>query len=443
MFSGPLESPNNALLVPPLHAVPRPQTGRKPQRSSPLAGPAVLVSDAEETSSLLITSSSPIQGHDPNFLLPPTIRPRPKSIASGYSTSRSLHQQSLTSWRRPHAPGTKQIIRPTSSVLPFSATQEYFSDADFSCSREARNFGERCQNMEHRSTLPLTRTRGQRVLPMTTNGPPTIVLDGTSINDVPQNPPPVRPRTHMAGTMPRANSWYITSAYDDTPKFSRLGLSADNVVLPVSAKEYKKQRQRHSTSSDFSLAKDSSLKKRSSLPMGSTLASTLKLARSFTSTSSDHELAQEPSTPSTPSSLSLHTTTTFAESLDSSPTSSLSSPHPSLPRTRTRSFTNSSSSSYTCFMPDSITPSSRSSINGETTQGLAHRKDPQREGKALSISSGKGRSKSLFASKTKRSTATQFFNPESIIICPVVDKDEKKLRRGSMIRKFIRLFVPS
>ncbi|KAG5644852.1 hypothetical protein DXG03_007582 [Asterophora parasitica] len=36
------------------------------------------------------------------------------------------------------------------------------------------------------------------------------------------------------------NNWLTTNTYDTTPRFSRLGISASSVVLPVSAREYKR-----------------------------------------------------------------------------------------------------------------------------------------------------------------------------------------------------------
>ncbi len=42
---------------------------------------------------------------------------------------------------------------------------------------------------------------------------------------------------------PRDNSWYTEHAYTTTPRFSRLGLPAKGVVLPLSAKEYKKKKE--------------------------------------------------------------------------------------------------------------------------------------------------------------------------------------------------------
>ena len=49
---------------------------------------------------------------------------------------------------------------------------------------------------------------------------------------------------------PDDNSWYVANEYSETPKFSRLGLAGSNVVMPVSAKERKKQiSQRYSVAS--------------------------------------------------------------------------------------------------------------------------------------------------------------------------------------------------
>ena len=436
MLPGSLETPSSGLPVLPLPSMPRSKTGRKPQRSSPLAGPAVLVSDAEETSNSVFVSPSPTKSHDRISLSPPTLRPRPKSMVSDYSTL-SLHQQSLTLRSRPHAPGTKQIIRPISSVLPFSATQEHFSNAHSSCSPtggEVRNIGE---HLGYRNISPLTRSDSKRV--SSTTRLPTISINEKPIDvDVPQVPPSARSTSRMSGTLPRDNSWYIASAYDDTPRFSRLGLSADNVVLPVSAKEYKKC-QRHRQHTPNSDGKDSSGNRRSLL-----MGCTLKLARSFTRSSSDHQLAQEPSSPSTPSSLSSQASTTFPGS-DSPTTPESLSPHPSLSRTRTSSFTNSSSSSYTCFVPDIVTSSSRTSVKEEMIQdpassNIAHGMVLQQD----SVS-GKDRSRKLLTKRRTLGSSGQLrFNPETrSIVSPVLEKDEKKLRRGGMFRRFIiRFFVP-
>ena len=431
MFPGSLETPSIGLLVPLLPSMSRSNTGRKPQRSSPLAGPAVLVSYADDNSSSV---ASPIQGHGRTSLSPPKLRPRPKSMVSDYSTL-SLHPQPLTPRSRPHAPGTKQIIRPISSVLPFSATQEHFSNASSSCSPaygEFRSLDEQYQHLRYINTVPLTSSDSKRI--SSTTRIPTI-----SINEKPIDvPPPARSTSRMTGTLPRDNSWYIASAYDDTPRFSRLGLSADNVVLPVSTKEFKKS-QRHRQHTPNSDGKDSSGNRRSLL-MECTLASTLKLARSFTRTSSDHQLAQEPSSPSTPSSLSSQASTTFPGS-DSSTRHESLSPHPSLSRTRTSSFTNSSSSSYTCFVPDIVTSPSRTSVKEEKTQDPASSTIPQQD----SVS-GKDRSKKLLTKRRTLGPSGQLrFNPEtrSVVSSPVLEKDEKKRRGASVFKKFIiRLFVP-
>jgi len=447
------EHTTGPLLAPPRLSPSPLKTGRKPQRSSPLAGPVVSVSEAEAETEDLPTlsraSSSPVLNHDCNFLSPHTLRPkvsfshpRPKSMVSDYSTL-SLHPQSLAARNHLHEPSPKQRIRPISAIVPSSAV---IRDRYSHSAEDFRNLVEQNSIYGHIPPLPTSNL----VSPSTSQlKPPKILVNEESI-DVPQIPPPAMSKSRISRTIAKDNSWYIASAYEGSPRFSRLGLAASNVVMPVSAKEYKKCQQhrsgnRHSTyspmaNSDDSLAKAASGSKRSLL-MSSTLAKLTK--------ASDHQEASSPSPSPTQTSLSSNASNSSRES-GSSPASSTTSslsPDSSLSRTRTRtsSFTDSSST-YTCFMPES----SRTSINEEATRGsssIVHPgKDTHQLGKRLSM----GGSKLFLGSKTKRTTVasgTLPTNPETRSVKggvggPVVDKNEK-LRRGGTFRRFMKFFVSS
>ncbi|KJA18665.1 hypothetical protein HYPSUDRAFT_79066 [Hypholoma sublateritium FD-334 SS-4] len=78
----------------------------------------------------------------------------------------------------------------------------------------------------------------------------------------PARPKSITPphRSPVARTPPKDNSWYTEHAYTTTPRFSRLGLPAEGVVLPLTAKEYKKKNGNVSRHSSQSMSKRSTSK---------------------------------------------------------------------------------------------------------------------------------------------------------------------------------------
>lgn len=447
-----LSVPASGLLAPPppLHT----KTGRKPQRSSPLAGPAVSVTDSEDSLSRLRVSSSPSLYLDAHSLSPLT---SPKRVSAGSSRPKSLYS-SLSF--NPHSlhpqdcpalpPGTKQLTRPASSIFPLTATQVHFSDSTSSGSQATKQHRDRGERRLSKY--------GNHAVPSRKLEPPIIMLNEEAI-DVAQTtiPPLVRSASRTTeSTSPRDNSWYITNAYEETPRFSRLSLAAGSVVMPVSAKEYKKGQRRsvypsgngHSPSvnSGGNIATKPTSGNRRTLFMAS-LASTLNLTGPNARTSPDYQEPPSLTHSFSQPSLSSRASNSFPDS-DSSPASSTTSslfPGSNLSRTRTNSFTDSSST-HTFVVPEIVTSSSKTSISEEIAQepsptvihGMETPQVPTV--KRVFLSSKINRRTVALGSLPPLNQETT--RVKAAISAPVVERNEK-MRRGGTLKRIIRFFVSS
>jgi hypothetical protein len=86
-----------------------------------------------------------------------------------------------------------------------------------------------------------------------------------------------------SSSQPQVNSWYTVNTYDVTPRFSRLGLSASTVVMPLSPKEHRRVSRRN-TATSLPTKRFFLPSKPSTLPLEP--LQTSPLSRTFSTTSS-------------------------------------------------------------------------------------------------------------------------------------------------------------
>ncbi|KIK07550.1 hypothetical protein K443DRAFT_673146 [Laccaria amethystina LaAM-08-1] len=254
--------------------------GRKPLRSSPLAGPSVsplvIIDDADcdhESDTLRLSKPEVIALPQ---LPAKTLVPRPKSsegvmpipdrrLSIAWDASPNSSLSPLDTLRRPEK---HRLKRPRSAHSPADA-YNFSRPQDFPVSATDD------------SASPRTTSSN-----LSSRRPHSFYIDPTAIPSGPPHFPDAVPQS--APRSPTDNSWYIASPYDVTPRFSRLGLASSGVVLPVSAKAHRAGKP--STLSLHSSPSSSTLKPRSTIPN--------KLIRSAGSTPSNSVVHLTSSTPS-------------------------------------------------------------------------------------------------------------------------------------------------
>jgi len=259
---GPVASGSklNEFLPPPTpHALHRANTARKPLRSSPLAGPAL-------SSDRAVVSLNDGEGRVPRVSSSPSItaRPlsmqlrskssqsitRPHSMISIYSPSSSaippLPQDAPKTYRRPTTPtSTKRPLSEIRLKRPASAVYSPADSADTTTPKDSpgHNVTRQLQGSASVGDIKTHRDPHLRYSVASNVGSSLSVVHGRPVSVI-----EAAGSTHSAP--PADNTWYVANTYAVTPKFSRLGLSGSNVVMPVSAKDHKKQQ--HSRSSSAS-----------------------------------------------------------------------------------------------------------------------------------------------------------------------------------------------
>ncbi|KAF8993431.1 hypothetical protein BDQ17DRAFT_1368323 [Cyathus striatus] len=148
------------------------------------------------------------------------------------------------------------------------------------------------------SHADLERSKFSKPRPKSTHGYPIPNGSGSSLTV----PVPPLPRSFSHSPQEASSSsWMTTNTYDSTPKFSRLGLAASNVVLPVSARE----RKRSSTSLNARVPSASSI-----------TSSRSRTGMTYPSSSLSSHNSTTPSSPPSPSlSLTRSTSASSDESL--------------------------------------------------------------------------------------------------------------------------------
>lgn len=253
--------------------------GRKPMRSSPLAGPSVsplfIINDADHDN-----DSDTLRLSKPEMIALPqlpakTLVPRPKSsegvmplpdrrLSIAWEASPKSSLSPLDTLRRPER---HKLKRPRSAHSPADAY-------DFS------------RPQEFPASATDDSARGRMTSNVSSRRPHSFYIDPTAIPSGPPHFPDCVPQSPPRS--PTDNSWYIASAYDVTPRFTRLGLASSGVVLPVSAKAHRvdKPSTSHLRSSPSSIT----LKPRSTIPS--------RLSKSAGSTPSNSVVHFTSSTPS-------------------------------------------------------------------------------------------------------------------------------------------------
>ena len=480
VFNAQSPSDCKSHLTPP-HALLRSKTSRKPHRSSPLAGPAVLplnnngesATSSKSVSRLSSSLSLYDFGHsEVSSLSSSQGLSRPTSMISmGSAVSYTLSQDSSIPRRRSMAP--KELIRPMSAFPLHLNSHSGCSRGlcDGHLSRECRN-SQGC----HRR-YPDGLALSPSVHPDATRQPiPTVIISGPEpdVVDVPRTPPLARTKSQSTSSSPRDNSWYTFNTYVETPRFSRLSLAADSVVMPVSAKEHKKRQQQQrpqpldntpsgsgSQSTDVGISTGGSHSKEvnqqsligglsSSVSRRSTKSNDAR-RRPATSPTSPPRSQRVPDTLQTSLAHSLLTST-----LPSSTSSSSSSPDSSPHRTRAISFTDSLATTF--FVP-SITSSSQTSVCDDAHQRevLVTIQNVNTEAQCARKPSSMGRAK-LAKKKSLLARLGRWTVTSSTVSLPVTmankDLDKKstqplcqsrteKSSRTTGIRGFFKLFVSS
>ncbi|KAF8963501.1 hypothetical protein BDZ97DRAFT_1919746 [Flammula alnicola] len=234
-------------LLPSQHAAQRAKTARKPLRSSPLAGPAL----SNDRSVVSLADSDPA--------------PRPSSSASMRNISEMLPTQPLSCHLRSKSsqsvtrPNSRKSIYPPSpspSPQPHLSPQHSSSGSNVTPARSSRRLVkvrkiERPPSVVHPPRETTVHMEGVSApsLPDLLDPSAAIRLEycfcGTIFLHASERKygshGPGETQSILKPTAPVDNSWYVHSPYDITPKFSRLSLAAPNVVMPVSAKQHRKQ----------------------------------------------------------------------------------------------------------------------------------------------------------------------------------------------------------
>ncbi|KAF9036338.1 hypothetical protein BJ165DRAFT_1508017 [Panaeolus papilionaceus] len=96
------------------------------------------------------------------------------------------------------------------------------------------------------TTPPSKRFSASTSSPLSTpsHSPESLFFSVSSTTSRSPSSPTPRPKR----TTPSNNSWYTANTWGEIPKFTRLGLSAPGVVLPISAKEHMRLKRVHATS---------------------------------------------------------------------------------------------------------------------------------------------------------------------------------------------------
>ncbi|KAF9447273.1 hypothetical protein P691DRAFT_760917 [Macrolepiota fuliginosa MF-IS2] len=212
----------------------QPPSGRRPLRSSPLAGPVLQLDDSipeaeEENHRPSRTCSTP----DVASLIPspPLRKGRPKTAENPLGFSR-LSIPSAATLKRP----TSHVVlgdltkKNGESTRRLSQVQPTLAPSSSLCTlRHPPSMAEGLRDRKPTPSAPAI----QR--PRTAHGYPIHPKPLPSANlQFPEHIPRVHTRDKTD------NSWLTANTYDTTPKFSRLGLASSGVVLPVSAKEHKR-----------------------------------------------------------------------------------------------------------------------------------------------------------------------------------------------------------
>ena len=282
--------------MPPMTKARRPKSAdahvgnTKPMRSSPLAGPALsrslatpvlTVSSNKPTDPLLTVTTPPIC-----HVLHPKSSQNLDSCDSGSSTPTGT-----ISRRRGLGPITAGSARSQSLYIPSTSS----SDSGHALPSLRTPASE--WEIDPLQSLTISRTplrprpssgiaSFRLPIPIVEEEPDWQVeeLDGTdssSKNTSCNSSTSDFPKSRSA-SQPQVNSWYTTNTYDVTPRFSRLGLSASTVVMPLSPKEHRR------------LSRNTSLA-RTNTTTTTTTTTGLPTKRFFIPS-----LSSKPSTPATP-----------------------------------------------------------------------------------------------------------------------------------------------
>lgn len=185
--------------------------GRRPIRSSPLAGPAL---SGDWLSSALEKEEC-----------------RPSKVSSTPDLTALV--SSSTAARRPRtSQGLPSLSRPSSSAA---------ARTSLSASPSARSFRalEMSKRADHSSVdLPPAPPASipAWVRPKSPPANPSALASRKSRSPLPETEIDAHHRTHASHDA--SESWLTTNTYSTTPRFSRLGLASSNVVMPISAREH-------------------------------------------------------------------------------------------------------------------------------------------------------------------------------------------------------------
>ncbi|KIM38879.1 hypothetical protein M413DRAFT_29817 [Hebeloma cylindrosporum] len=247
-----VSQPSSQLSFPPVSRVPNhSKTTRKPRRSSPLAGPVLSsdrsISSSSETAPRLGSSVSVSQDAD----RPLSFRSksalglsRPASVYPPCPHPSSSRQRPSTAPTPSNMPDLPTIKTPPSAM--YSTTETLHSERISPGYRgvvSGSSFVSGGSGPRSRASYMSTELTGPSMRPV------SVVLEVEAEeeeeDDIADRKSAIfYPESIPNSAAPAANSWYVANEYSETPKFSRLGLAGSNVVMPMSAKERRKQMSR-------------------------------------------------------------------------------------------------------------------------------------------------------------------------------------------------------
>ena len=260
----------------------------KPIRSSPLAGPALNRSLA--TPVLTVSSNEPT---DPLLTVttPPICHVLHPKFSQNLDSCDSCSSTPTTSRRRGLGPITAGSARSQSLYIPSRSSSDS-GHASPSLKSPASEW-----EIDPLQSLSISRTplRPRPSTGIASFRPPIPIVEeepewqveetdatDSSSKDTSCNSSTSEFTKSQPSSQPHINSWYTANTYDVTPRFSRLGLSASTVVMPLSPKEHRR------------LSRNTSITKTNSSSSSSSTTS-LPTKRFFIPT-----LSSKPFTPATP-----------------------------------------------------------------------------------------------------------------------------------------------
>ncbi|KAF8647316.1 hypothetical protein AX16_006778 [Volvariella volvacea WC 439] len=223
---------------------------RKPVRSSPLAGPAVLSLNDSTVSLHDSSPPSPVErvSSSPNLTPTPSLQPQSIYAKRPRSSQGLADTPPSATLRKSFSSGRVTFLGVPSQggVRPDRSSDEISISSSQSSALHVQLHRPRVASVEFTPTPSVP----ESISRATSQDSDKSGKDNERGKHVLNSPRP-KSSESLRSTGGTQDNWLTANPYEATPRFSRLGLGADGVVLPVSAKHYR-------SNSDKSLSRSSS-----------------------------------------------------------------------------------------------------------------------------------------------------------------------------------------